>query len=121
MFDGSDLLFVLATYFHSQELLRGNTVIVTRPANPELEEALRCFGIQIIYTDRSDKDLEAAMWGGDYLLGGGSEGNIIINDRRHPTADAVYTALVLGGVLVRNWESDLGARANWRRTRASEV
>ena len=40
------------------------------------------------------------MWRGGCLLGGEPGGNIIINDGHHTAADAVYTALVLGGVLV---------------------
>lgn len=103
MFDGNDLLFVLAMYFHSGGLLRGNAVVTTHLANRGLEEALsRAGGIRTVYTSKGDKNLEAAMWRDDYLLGGEPGGNIIINDGHHTAADAIYTALVLGGVLVRN-------------------
>jgi len=102
VFDGNDLLFVLAMYFRSQGLLRGDAVVTTHLANRGLEEALNRAGIRTIYTSKGDKNLEAAMWGGDYLLGGETGGNIIINDGHHTAADAVYAALVLGGVLVQN-------------------
>ena len=107
VFDGHDLLFVLGMYFHSQGLLRGDAMVTTHLANRGLEEALCLAGIQTIYTSNGDKNLEAAMWGGDYLLGGEPGGNIILNDGHHTAADAVYIALVLGGVLVRNQDVDL--------------
>jgi phosphoglucosamine mutase len=107
VFDGNDLLFVLAMYFHSQGLLRGDVIVTTRLANRGLEEALSHAGIQTVYTSKGDKNLEAAMWGGDYLLGGEIGGNIIINDGHHTAADAVYAALVLGGALVQNRDISL--------------
>lgn len=102
LFDGHDLLFVLAMHFRSLKLLRGNAVVTIHQANRGLEEALNQAGIEIIYTNNGDRYLEAAMWGGDYLLGGEPGGNIIINDGHHTAADAIYTALILGGILVRN-------------------
>jgi phosphoglucosamine mutase len=108
VFDGNDLLFVLAMYFHSQGLLKGDVIVTTRLANRGLEEALMSHaGIQTVYTSKGDKNLEAAMWGGDYLLGGEIGGNIIINDGHHTAADAVYAALVLGGALVQNRDISL--------------
>lgn len=107
LFDGNDLLFALATYYYSQGFLRGNAVVTTKIANRGLEEALSGLGIQTIYASKGDKNLEAAMWGGDYLLGGEVGGNIIINDGHHTAADAVYAALVLGGALMEE-ERGLG-------------
>jgi phosphoglucosamine mutase len=102
VYDGHDLLFVLATYFHAQGLLRGNAAVTNHLANRGLEDALRCAGIQTVYTGKGDKNLEAAMWGGDYLLGSEPGGNLIINDGHHTAADAVYAAIVLGEALVQN-------------------
>ena len=110
VFDGNHLLFVLGMYFRSQRLLRGDAVVTTRLANRGFEEALSRAGIRTVYTGNGDKNLEAAMWGGDYLLGGEPGGNIIINDGHHTAADAVYTALVLGGVLVRMVHKETAAR-----------
>jgi len=107
VFEGDDLLFVLAMYFRSQGFLRGDVIVTTRLANRGLEEALRHAGIQTVYTSKGDKNLEAAMWGGDYLLGGETGGNIIINDGHHTAADAVYAALVLGGALVEDRDISL--------------
>jgi phosphoglucosamine mutase len=111
-FDGNDLLFVLANYYHSQGLLRGSSVVTIHQANRGLEDALNLKGIQTIYTDNGDRNVEAMMWGGDYLLGGEPGGNIIINDGYHTAADAVYTALVLGGVLAHSRDVLLGEMAS---------
>jgi phosphoglucosamine mutase len=102
VFDGTDLLFVLAMHYRSRDLLRGDAVVTTSIANRGLEEALGQAGIQTVYTKKGDKNLEATMWAGDYLLGGEVSGNIIINDGHHTAADAIYTALVLAGVLASN-------------------
>jgi phosphoglucosamine mutase len=110
LFDGNDLLFVLAMYFRSQGLLRGDAVVTNDVANRGLEEALSRAGARVIYTSKGNKNLEAAMWGGDYLLGGEPGGNIVINDGHHTAADAVYTALVLGGVLVRKARKEMATR-----------
>lgn len=103
IFDGIDFLFVLARYFHRKNLLRGNVVVTIHQANRGLEEALQADNIRVIPTNNGDRNLEAAMWGGgDYLLGGEPGGNIIMNDGHHTAADAVYAAIVLGGVLLLN-------------------
>lgn len=107
VFDGNDLLFVLGMYFRSQDLLRGDAVVTTHLANRGLEEALNRAGVRTVYTGKGDKNLEAAMWRGDYLLGGETGGNIIVNDGHHTAADAVYAALVLGGALVQNQDTSL--------------
>jgi phosphoglucosamine mutase len=72
VFNGDDILWVLAIHFHSQGLLRGNTIVSTHMANAGLEVALACVGIRLIRTGKGDKCIEAEMWRGDYLLGGGA-------------------------------------------------
>jgi phosphomannomutase len=61
-----------------------------------------------VYTKNGDRNLEAEMWKENYLLGGESGGNIILNDGDHAAADAVYVALVLSQVLVQNRPATLG-------------
>jgi len=102
LFDGDDLLFVLALYFHSRNELRHNTIVTTRSGNAGLETSLEKFGVRITWAGKGDKALEAEMWRGDFLLGGEPTGNIILNDGHHTAADAVYTALFLAGVLVQD-------------------
>lgn len=100
MYDGDDLLFVLATYFQSGNGLRGNAVVTTHAGNSGLETGLLRHRIRTIYTGKGDKSLEAEMWHGDYLLGGEQTGNMILNDGHHTAADAIYTGLMLAGILV---------------------
>lgn len=102
MFDGNDLLYVLAVHFSSNGFLREQVVVTTQLANAGLVDALKRAGIRTILASKGDKNLEAAMWQGDYLLGSEPTGNIIINDGHHTAADAVYTALVLGGIIIYN-------------------
>lgn len=102
VFDGDDLLYLFATHMQSQNLLRGNMVVTTRSGNSGLEICLESLGIQTIFTGKGDKSLEAAMWNGDYLLGGEQTGNIILNDGAHTAADAIYVSLVLAGILARH-------------------
>ncbi len=111
VFDGDDLLFILADFFYSQGWLRGNAVVTTPLSNRGLEDALRQAGIRTVYTSKGDKNLEAAMWGGDYALGSEIGGNMIINDGHHTAADAVYAAIVLAGMLARDPETSLQQRA----------
>ncbi|MBN1979334.1 MAG: hypothetical protein JW918_18205 [Anaerolineae bacterium] len=127
LFDGNDLLFALAMHYHSQGLLRGNAVVTTRIANRGLEEALSGLGIRTVHTSKGDKNLEAAMWGSDYMLGGEVGGNIIINDSHHTAADAVYAALVLGEMLVEHDDGlgklidDQGLKKRPQKTRSFKL
>jgi len=107
VYDGNDLLYVLACHFQEAGKLKGDTVVTIYHANQGLEEALRERGIRTEYTRNGDKFLEAAMWAGGYVLGGEPGGNIIINDGHHTAADAIFAAVVLGGILVLNQDKTL--------------
>lgn len=104
VYDGSSLLFILSTFFQERQELRYNTVVTTQLTNRGVLEALKGMSIDAILVARGDRNIEAAIWGGDYLLGGEEGGNIIINDGRHTAADAVFTALTLSGAIVK-WRS----------------
>lgn len=98
-YDGDDLLFALASYHHARGLLRGGTVVTTTTSNTGLGWSLAEIGIQTLIVSKGDKALEGRVWRDDYLLGAEPTGNVIINDGHHTAADAIYTAVVLGGVL----------------------
>jgi phosphoglucosamine mutase len=121
VFDGDDILFVLATCFHTKNLLRHASVVTTRLANRGLEEALQAAGIRTVYTGSGDKNLEAAIWGSDYLLGGEPGGNVLINDGHHTAADAIYAAVVLAGVLVSGPNLSLGDMLSPLQKRAQDT
>jgi len=108
VFDGQDLLFALGSYYNTKGFLKNNTIVTTHLANRGLEEAFSKIGVKTIYANKGDKNLESAMWEGDYMLGGEIGGNILINDGYHTAADAIYTALVLAGILAQNRTDSLG-------------
>lgn len=99
VYHGNDLLYMLACYFREQGKLKNDAIVTTHAANHGLESSLKKRGIQTIYTTNGDKYIEAALWGGDYRLGGEPGGDIVINDGHHTAADAVYTALMVSGIL----------------------
>ena len=105
VYDGDDILFALALAFDRRGLLRGRTIVTSHAANKGLDSALAGLGINLVRAGKGDKAIEAAMWRGDYFLGGEQIGNIIINDGHHTAADAVYTAMFLASFMN---ERDLG-------------
>jgi phosphoglucosamine mutase len=121
VFDGEDLLFTLGLYYNEMGLLKNKTIVTTYLANRGLEEALLKFGIRIVYANKGDRNLEAAMWKGDYMLGGEIGGNIIINDGYHTAADAIYTALVLAGILVQRHDIRLSGIVAQMRKYPQEI
>jgi len=117
VYDGEDLLFILATYYHERNLLRHNVVVTSELANRGLADALDRAGIRTEYAPKGDRNLEATLRQGDYLLGGEPGGNVIFNDGHHTAADAIHTALVLSSMLVTGSNLGLGQVANRLRKR----
>jgi phosphoglucosamine mutase len=107
IYDGQDLLYVFGMHYKKTKGLKNNVIVTTRLSNQGLEDSLNKLGIQVMYANKGDRNLESTMWGGDYLLGGEIGGNIIINDGNHTAADGVYTALVLAGILAQNQDVSL--------------
>lgn len=101
IYNGDDILFILATYFHEQGELRENAIVTTDMANTGLKEALSKLRIGTVLTKHGDKHLEAEIWSNNYLLGSEQVGNIIINDGHHAAADPLYAALILSGIMRR--------------------
>ncbi len=120
VFDGHDILYILATHYHSRQLLRAGTVVTTHQANRGLEQALKKRGIQTVYTNNGDRHLEAALWGQDYLLAGEPGGNMIVNDGYHTAADAIHTAILLGRVILENSDTPLLELASDLRAKMRE-
>jgi phosphoglucosamine mutase len=107
VYDGNDLLYALARHVYAEPQWEGDAVVTIYHANRGLEEALAELSVRTEYTRNGDKFLEAAMWAGGYMLGGEPGGNIIINDGHHTAADAIYAAVLLGGILAQNPDTTL--------------
>lgn len=102
IFDGKDLLYILALHYKKLNYLNNDTVVTTRLSNRGFEESLLKHGIKVTYVDKGDKNLESAMWGGNFMLGGEIGGNLFINDGHHTAADAVYTSLIIASTTIDN-------------------
>jgi phosphoglucosamine mutase len=94
VFNGDDFLFVLASYYKSQGVLRGNTIVTTSMANTGLGSALKG-EVAVVLTLNGDKHLEQKMKEDNYYLGAEQIGNVIFNDGYHAAADSLYAALAL--------------------------
>ncbi|MBE0697057.1 MAG: hypothetical protein IH586_09050 [Anaerolineaceae bacterium] len=99
MYDGHDLIYLLASHFQQRGLLRGKTVVITNQANRGLKPALQALGVDAIETSNGDSQLERALYSRGFTLAGEPGGNIIINDGFHTAADATYTAILVGEAL----------------------
>lgn len=102
VWDGHDILAILGEHFCRQGRLKeGDVVVAVHPVAERLTNVLSSRGIEIVGAGGGIRGLEAAVWSGGYSLGGDLEGSVIIHDGSHTMADAVYTALLLSGVLVQ--------------------
>lgn len=99
-YDGNDLLYALARVFAGRGRLTTRTVVTSRLANGGLEPALARHGIDVLFVNKGDRNIEQAMWSKGHFLGGEEGGNIILNDGLHTAADAVYTAMLVCAVLL---------------------
>jgi phosphoglucosamine mutase len=92
--DGDQILAVLAAQLKRQDLLVGDTVVVTVMSNLGFHHAMRESGINVIETPVGDKHVYAAMRDGGYILGGEQSGHIIQMGHA-TTGDGVLTGLHL--------------------------
>lgn len=121
VFDGDDLLYVLARHYKQSNLLRHDTVVLTDLSNRGLIRTLEQQGIHAALVSKGDKALEAALWGGGYLLGGEPTGNIIFNDAAHSAADAIYTGIVLMQTLKETELTLADSVAGWREHKCPQI
>lgn len=106
-YDGIDILFVLAKYFHSKQLLKGDAIVTSDSANRGLDDSLMEHGIATLRTDNGDRNIEQVIRSQHLLLGGESVGNIIINDSHHGSADPLLAALWLIRIIGEGARADL--------------
>lgn len=99
--DGDQILAIIATHLHNQQLLAGNTVVGTHMANLGLEQYLASKDISLIRTDIGDRYVAAAMHQSGYTLGGEQSGHIILSDYS-TTGDGLIAALCVLDYIVDN-------------------
>ena len=91
IYDGDQLLYVIARFRHGQGLLRGG-VVGTLMTNLGMEQALGKLGIPFTRAAVGDRYVLEKMVGNDWLLGGENSGHIICLDK-HTTGDGIVSAL----------------------------
>ncbi len=92
VYDGDMLVFVIAVARKRHNLLKGNTVALTKMSNLGLVKALAEQGIQTMLTDIGDKYVLEALELNDFMIGGENSGHIIDRTILN-TGDGVLNAL----------------------------
>lgn len=92
IFDGDQLLYILATHLKEKNKLYANSVVGTSHTNSGIMLALNKHKINLIRTDIGDKYVIEAMEKMNLVLGGEQSGHIIIKEYCQ-TGDGILTAL----------------------------
>lgn len=91
---GEKILYILAKYYYTHNLLTNNTIVTTILTSISVEQALQKMGIKTIRCDVGDKYVFEAMQQQNAVLGGENSGHILLADI-NPTADAMLVGLTL--------------------------
>jgi len=97
--DGDKILFVLATYLKSKNLLLNNTIVGTTHTNMGLEKQLKKQNITLLRTSVGDKYIINKLNQLNLNLGGESSGHIILKDFAL-TGDGVLTSIKIAEILL---------------------
>ncbi len=92
IFDGDDILYLLARYRHSRDASFRRIVVGTVMSNLGLETSLRSIGIELVRTHVGDRHVYQEMKRIDAELGGEPSGHVIIRSMQR-SGDGLLTAL----------------------------
>ena len=98
LYDGDDVLYILANYMKSIGKLRQNTVVVTEQSNSGLEKSLKERNIKVKRVKTGDKNVALEMKISGVTLGGEPCGHIIFGNQNH-CGDGIATSLYLISVM----------------------
>ncbi|MBE0700073.1 MAG: phosphoglucosamine mutase, partial [Acholeplasmataceae bacterium] len=104
VYDGDEILYIIATYLKSKNLLNKDSVVLTKMSNPGIVKALDLKGIQSSRVDVGDKYVSGEMRTHGYVLGGENSGHIIIHDELH-TGDGLLVAVYLLKIMTETKKS----------------
>lgn len=90
--DGDQLMALVATHWHQENMLKGGGVVTTQMANLGLEQYLQTLGLQLVRTQVGDRYVMEAMRKDGFNVGGEPSGHIIFSDHV-TTGDALIAAL----------------------------
>ena len=91
LFDGDQLLYIIARHRHAQGTLKGG-VVGTLMTNLALEQALQVMGVAFERAEVGDRYVLELLQHKGWYLGGENSGHIICLDR-HSTGDGIISAL----------------------------
>ncbi len=92
IFDGDDLIYLLAINLKKNNMLFGNTVVGTIMNNFGLEKELNKNNIKLVRTDVGDKNVIKCLSEHNYSLGGEQSGHTVFQNQLN-SADAVLSAI----------------------------
>lgn len=96
--DGDVLIYIIANYLKSNNLLRDNTVVLTKMSNLGIIKSLEKRSIKTLQTDVGDKYVLEALENNDFTIGGENSGHII-NRLLLNTGDGVLNSVFLLKIL----------------------
>ncbi|MDO8434828.1 MAG: phosphoglucosamine mutase [Candidatus Binatus sp.] len=94
VFDGDDIMALLARSMAAEGRLAGNTVVATVMSNFGLELALREAGLKLVRTEVGDPAVAREMRQNSYNLGGEQSGHVILMDHS-TTGDGLISAMLV--------------------------
>src|SRR5260221_12351569 len=98
IYDGDQLLYVIATDYHRRGVANGG-VVGTLMSNFGFEQALQRAGIALARAPVGDRYVLEQMRARGWLLGGENSGHVICLDK-HTTGDAIIAALAVLRALI---------------------
>jgi phosphoglucosamine mutase len=104
LYDGDQIIYILAIYLQELGLLKNNTVVLTKMSNLGIIKAFERQGIDVVLTDVGDKYVLKAMLDNDFVIGGENSGHIILKQFMQ-TGDGLLVALYLLKILVDQGKS----------------
>lgn len=94
IYDGDQIIFVIANYLKQKGLLAHNHAVLTKMSNPGILKAFEKNGIDVSLTDVGDKYVSLELTMNDYIIGGENSGHIILRHLLH-TGDGLLAAIYL--------------------------
>lgn len=98
IYDGDMIIYIIAKYLKSKNLLAKDTVVLTKMSNPGILKALSDHNIHYVLTDVGDKYVFDALDKGGFTIGGESSGHVILTHLLH-SGDGLLVAIYLLKIL----------------------
>ncbi|MBQ6979955.1 MAG: phosphoglucosamine mutase [Clostridia bacterium] len=97
--DGDMIIYGIAKYLKSKNMLKNDTVVGTSHTNMAIEDNLKNNGISMIRTDIGDKYVLAKLLEKNLSLGGEQSGHIILKDIA-TTGDGILSAIMVANMVI---------------------